>query len=70
VPVAAIQALQATYAGTPHGVCQWLEGYVQAGARHIVLRAANDDFERGLHLAASAREQLAGAKVTQTQIFK
>jgi probable F420-dependent oxidoreductase len=58
VPVAAIQALQATCAGTPDGVRQWLDGYIRAGAKHIVLRAANDDFEHGLHLAASAREQL------------
>ena len=58
VPVAAIQALQATYAGTPDGVRQWLDGYIRAGAKHIVLRAANDDFERGLHLAANARQQL------------
>jgi hypothetical protein len=58
VPVAAIQALQATCAGAPHGVRQWLDGYIRAGAKHIVLRAANDDFEHGLHLAASVREQL------------
>jgi alkanesulfonate monooxygenase SsuD/methylene tetrahydromethanopterin reductase-like flavin-dependent oxidoreductase (luciferase family) len=58
MPIAAIQALQATYAGTPDGVRQWLDGYIQAGAKHIVLRAANHDFEHGLHQAAGAREQL------------
>jgi alkanesulfonate monooxygenase SsuD/methylene tetrahydromethanopterin reductase-like flavin-dependent oxidoreductase (luciferase family) len=61
VPVAAIQAIQATYAGSADGVRQWLEGYVQAGARHIVLRAANDDFRSGLHEAARARDLLAGS---------
>jgi alkanesulfonate monooxygenase SsuD/methylene tetrahydromethanopterin reductase-like flavin-dependent oxidoreductase (luciferase family) len=61
VPVAAIQAIQATYAGSADGVRQWLERYVQAGARHIVLRAANDDFRSGLHEAARARDLLAGS---------
>jgi Luciferase-like monooxygenase len=52
-------ALQATYAGSADGVRQWLQGYVQAGARHIVLRAANHDFQQGLREAARARDLLA-----------
>jgi alkanesulfonate monooxygenase SsuD/methylene tetrahydromethanopterin reductase-like flavin-dependent oxidoreductase (luciferase family) len=55
-PVETIGAIQAMYAGTAEAVLDWLAPYVQAGARHIVLRAADEDAERGLEGVAHTRE--------------
>jgi alkanesulfonate monooxygenase SsuD/methylene tetrahydromethanopterin reductase-like flavin-dependent oxidoreductase (luciferase family) len=55
-PVELIGAIQAIYAGTPQGMLEWITPYIHAGARHIVLRAAEEDPERGLESAAEARE--------------
>ena len=51
-----IGAIQAMYAGTPEGMLDWLGPYLEAGARHVVLRIADQDAERGLRSAANARE--------------
>ena len=51
-----IGAIQAMYAGTPEGMLDWLGPYIDAGARHIVLRVADEDAERGLGSAARVRE--------------
>jgi thiamine monophosphate synthase len=50
--------IQAMYAGTPEGMLEWLSTYVQAGARHIVLRVADEDPRRGLKSAAKACESI------------
>jgi alkanesulfonate monooxygenase SsuD/methylene tetrahydromethanopterin reductase-like flavin-dependent oxidoreductase (luciferase family) len=51
-----IGAIQAMYAGTPEGMIDWLSPYIDAGARHVVLRVADQNAERGLQSAAHARE--------------
>jgi alkanesulfonate monooxygenase SsuD/methylene tetrahydromethanopterin reductase-like flavin-dependent oxidoreductase (luciferase family) len=55
-PVEQIASIQTMYAGTAAGMAQWLAGYIRAGARHVVLRVADVDAERGLERAAAARE--------------
>jgi hypothetical protein len=57
-PVELIGMIQAMYAGTPEGMLEWLSTYVQAGARHIVLRVADEDPQRGLKSAAKACESI------------
>ncbi len=58
-PLELMQMIQASFAGTPAEVCDWLNQYVQSGARHIVLRITDEDAERGLKAAGHARELLA-----------
>jgi alkanesulfonate monooxygenase SsuD/methylene tetrahydromethanopterin reductase-like flavin-dependent oxidoreductase (luciferase family) len=55
-PPELIGAIQAMYSGTPEGCEEWLAPYLDAGARHVVLRVADEDPQRGLELAAHARE--------------
>jgi alkanesulfonate monooxygenase SsuD/methylene tetrahydromethanopterin reductase-like flavin-dependent oxidoreductase (luciferase family) len=54
-PLELIGMIQATYAGTARGLCEWLADYVRAGARHIVLRVCDENAERGLEAAGEAR---------------
>lgn len=54
-PLEVIAQVQAMYAGTPEGLPAWLEPYVAAGARHVILRIADEDAARGLQYAAEAR---------------
>jgi alkanesulfonate monooxygenase SsuD/methylene tetrahydromethanopterin reductase-like flavin-dependent oxidoreductase (luciferase family) len=56
LPLELVQSIQATYAGTPEGMRDWLEPYLRAGARHVVLRVTDEQAERGLEAAAHARE--------------
>ncbi|MGC2372847.1 MAG: LLM class flavin-dependent oxidoreductase [Solirubrobacteraceae bacterium] len=49
-PFELMRMIQAMYAGTPEGLTAWLAPYVQAGARHIVLRVSDEDPERGLEI--------------------
>ena len=60
-PLEVISSLQATYAGTPEGAAEWIWSYLDAGARHVVLRPADENSERGLEAAADVRERLAAA---------
>jgi alkanesulfonate monooxygenase SsuD/methylene tetrahydromethanopterin reductase-like flavin-dependent oxidoreductase (luciferase family) len=60
-PLAVIQSLQATFAGTPAEVSDWLETYVRAGARHIVLRVSDEQAEHGLEAAADVQQRLKSA---------
>jgi probable F420-dependent oxidoreductase len=48
VPLEVIEAIQALFAGTPEQCAQWLGGYVEAGARHIVVRFAVADHAAAL----------------------
>ena len=48
---------QACFAGSPDAALEWLNGYVQAGARYLVLRFAGDH-ERHLDLFARMRAKL------------
>lgn len=57
-PLELIETVQATFAGTPDDTCGWLAAYLSAGARHVVLRIADEDAERGLETADQARRLL------------
>ena len=48
---------QACFAGSAGAAAEWLNGFVQAGARSIVLRIAGDH-QRQLEIFAKIREQL------------
>jgi alkanesulfonate monooxygenase SsuD/methylene tetrahydromethanopterin reductase-like flavin-dependent oxidoreductase (luciferase family) len=54
LPLELVQSIQAMYAGTPEGLREWLDPYVRAGARHVVLRVSDEQAERGLEAAAAA----------------
>jgi len=54
LPLELVQSIQAMYAGTTEGLREWLEPYVRAGARHVVLRVSDERAERGLEAAAVA----------------
>jgi alkanesulfonate monooxygenase SsuD/methylene tetrahydromethanopterin reductase-like flavin-dependent oxidoreductase (luciferase family) len=57
-PLELMRSIQAMYAGSPEGLGEWLEPYLHAGARHVVLRVADEDAERGLEAAARGSELL------------
>jgi hypothetical protein len=57
-PFEVIASIQAMYGGTPDGLRDWLGPYLAAGARHVILRVADDEFARGLEAAAEARAAL------------
>jgi alkanesulfonate monooxygenase SsuD/methylene tetrahydromethanopterin reductase-like flavin-dependent oxidoreductase (luciferase family) len=42
-PAAAMMARQATYAGPVEGCVEWLQRWIDAGARHLALRFAGGD---------------------------
>ena len=52
-PAAVLRRRQICYAGPAGGVAAWLDGYVKAGASHLVLRFAGDH-ERLLDVVAKA----------------
>jgi probable F420-dependent oxidoreductase len=54
VPLEVIQAIQALFAGTPEQCAVWLGEYVEAGARHIVVRFAVGDHAAALEGFASS----------------
>jgi alkanesulfonate monooxygenase SsuD/methylene tetrahydromethanopterin reductase-like flavin-dependent oxidoreductase (luciferase family) len=58
-PAAAMRRRQACYAGPSAGLAEWLQGYVTAGVRHLVLRLAGDH-ERQLEILAKIRPELVG----------
>ncbi|GAA3008956.1 LLM class flavin-dependent oxidoreductase [Actinokineospora diospyrosa] len=58
-PFDAVAQLQAVYAGTPAGVRGWLEPYIEAGVRTVVLRVADDQVLRGVETAADIRARFA-----------
>ncbi|MFL6125601.1 LLM class flavin-dependent oxidoreductase, partial [Actinophytocola sp.] len=55
-PFEAVSARQAMYAGSARGLRDWLAPYLDAGVRHVVLRAADDDPRRGLDTLGEALE--------------
>jgi alkanesulfonate monooxygenase SsuD/methylene tetrahydromethanopterin reductase-like flavin-dependent oxidoreductase (luciferase family) len=56
-PATAMRARQACFAGPASGASDWLQGFVAAGASHLVLRFAGDH-ERHLETAAGMRDTL------------
>jgi hypothetical protein len=59
-PLEVIASIQAMYAGTPEGLRDWLEPYLAAGARHVILRVADEESEHGLQAAGEACAALTG----------
>jgi probable F420-dependent oxidoreductase len=51
-PFEMVSTRQATFAGTPDGFREWLAPYLDAGAQHVVLRAAHEEPRRGLDTLA------------------
>jgi alkanesulfonate monooxygenase SsuD/methylene tetrahydromethanopterin reductase-like flavin-dependent oxidoreductase (luciferase family) len=60
VPAEVMREMQACHAGTAESMMEWLKGYVEAGARHLIVRLAHpslDDYEGRLReIAAATRE--------------
>ena len=56
-PAPATRRRQACYAGPAAGLGEWLNGYVEAGADHLVLRFAGDH-ERHLDAVANLRDMV------------
>jgi alkanesulfonate monooxygenase SsuD/methylene tetrahydromethanopterin reductase-like flavin-dependent oxidoreductase (luciferase family) len=56
-PASVLRARQVCYAGPSAGVAAWLDGYAQAGARHLVLRFAGEH-ERQMEALAKVRASL------------
>lgn len=42
-PLGTVEKIQAMFAGPPQGAAAWLNSFIGAGARHIVVRLAADD---------------------------
>ncbi|MBB5776905.1 LLM class flavin-dependent oxidoreductase [Nonomuraea jabiensis] len=42
-PLEFVESIQAMFAGTPEEAANWLNGYIEEGARHVVIRLAVDD---------------------------
>jgi probable F420-dependent oxidoreductase len=57
MPPEQMRRMQASYAGPPEGVAEWLSAFVAAGASHLVLRFAGDH-ERHLELLAGIGARL------------
>jgi alkanesulfonate monooxygenase SsuD/methylene tetrahydromethanopterin reductase-like flavin-dependent oxidoreductase (luciferase family) len=57
VPPAVMRSRQANYAGPAAGAAEWLKGYVEEGASHLVLRFAGDA-ERQMDTIARLRGEL------------
>jgi probable F420-dependent oxidoreductase len=56
-PAEIMKSRQANYAGPAAGAAEWLKGYIDEGASHLVLRFAGDP-ERHLETFARLRDQL------------
>ena len=52
-----MRAGEACYAGPPEGTGRWLEGFIEAGARHLVLRFAGDH-ERQMETVSKMRRDM------------
>jgi probable F420-dependent oxidoreductase len=62
-PLEFIASIQAMFAGTPEDAAAWLNAYVAAGARHIVVRFATGDHEASLEEFAGRVRPLVSAEV-------
>jgi probable F420-dependent oxidoreductase len=56
-PAAGIRKAQACFAGPESAAAEWLQGFIDAGARHLMIRAAGDH-ERQMDAVVRIREQL------------
>jgi alkanesulfonate monooxygenase SsuD/methylene tetrahydromethanopterin reductase-like flavin-dependent oxidoreductase (luciferase family) len=48
-PLAVMRTIQAYHAGPPDSVLTWLRSYIDAGARHLILRIGSFDTDQQLH---------------------
>ncbi|KAB2362858.1 LLM class flavin-dependent oxidoreductase [Actinomadura montaniterrae] len=62
-PLEFIASIQAMFAGTPEDAAAWLNAYVAAGARHIVVRFATGDHGAALEEFAGRVRPLVSAEV-------
>jgi probable F420-dependent oxidoreductase len=53
-PLELVEQVQAMFAGTAREAAHWLRGYVDAGARHVVVRLAADDHDAALEQFAAS----------------
>jgi probable F420-dependent oxidoreductase len=53
VPAAAMRARQATFAGAVEGAAEWIQAWIDAGARHLALRFAGGDQVAQMDMVAS-----------------
>ncbi|HYQ63093.1 LLM class flavin-dependent oxidoreductase [Actinophytocola sp.] len=53
-PLELVEQIQAMFAGTAREAADWLRGYVDAGARHVVVRLAADDHDAALERFAAS----------------
>ena len=56
-PASLMRARQQCYGGPAAGLAEWMRGYVEAGASHLILRFAGDH-ERHLEVVAGLRGKL------------
>ncbi|MEU1719880.1 LLM class flavin-dependent oxidoreductase [Nonomuraea sp. NPDC005692] len=49
----AVEKIQAMFAGRPSDAAEWLNSYIRAGARHVVIRLAADDHHAALETVAA-----------------
>ena len=56
-PAAVMRRRQVCYAGPIAGLTEWLQGYVTAGAQHLIVRCAGDH-ERHLGILAALKGRL------------
>ncbi|SPL88255.1 Coenzyme F420-dependent oxidoreductase [[Actinomadura] parvosata subsp. kistnae] len=47
-PLEAVEAIQAMFADPAYQAADWLTSYIEAGARHLVIRLAADDHRAAL----------------------
>ncbi|WP_412516194.1 LLM class flavin-dependent oxidoreductase [Actinomadura madurae] len=47
-PLEFVASVQALFAGTARQAADWLSGYIEAGARHVVIRLATEDHDADL----------------------
>lgn len=64
VPAARIRKAQATFAGPEAGAIEWLQGFIDAGAEHLVIRLAGDH-ERQMESLVRIREALVSANTAR-----
>ncbi|MGR6919669.1 LLM class flavin-dependent oxidoreductase [[Actinomadura] parvosata] len=61
-PLEAVEAVQAMFAGPAEQAADWLTSYIEAGARHLVIRLAADDHHAALEEFAGTVLPLLHAK--------
>jgi alkanesulfonate monooxygenase SsuD/methylene tetrahydromethanopterin reductase-like flavin-dependent oxidoreductase (luciferase family) len=57
-PLEKVEQIQAMFAGPPTDAAAWLNSYIAAGARHLVIRLAADDHHAALDKFAAQVEPL------------